>query len=243
MSDRRSHSPLRPALPLLAAATFALSACVPGVGPQGPTASERLDQAIGQNERDIIGRWGRPDDVYEYADGTRAVTWEYGYWQESWQEEWHCEITLDLNSAGTVVDWHMSFINDAANPAMTSWTGSAETSPATSAQCAVAAVLALALSGCADGTRWAESRDAETLNGFIGRSARDAVAAWGPPSSTYGYGDGRKELTYRWSETVDDKTQSCEWTLVIDADGTIGSWRRATTRLGAGLCENDAARE
>lgn len=108
--------PDRMAVVVLAVAA-ATTGCLGGFGGQsGPTAPQRLDQVIGQNEREVIDRWGRPDDVYDYADGARDATWEHGYWNEAWEEEWSCEITLEVDPAGTVVDWDLSYINDAANP-------------------------------------------------------------------------------------------------------------------------------
>ena len=105
---------VRGALVLAVAASAA--GCVGGLGQSGPTASERLEATIGQSERDVIGRWGPPDDYYEYADGGRSLIWEYSYWQESWQEQWYCKITLELDPYGTIVDWTYAFDYDAANP-------------------------------------------------------------------------------------------------------------------------------
>lgn len=95
---------------------IALAGCIAGGGQQGPTATQRLDATIGKNERDIISRWGTPDAFFEFADGGRSLTWEHSYWVESWQEQWRCEIVLETDSAGTIVDWSYSFDYDAANP-------------------------------------------------------------------------------------------------------------------------------
>lgn len=101
---------------ILATIALAVAACLPDVGQQGPTASQRLDQTIGRSERDIISQWGPPDDYYDYRDGGRALTWEHSYWVEAWRETWRCEITLQADSAGTIVDWAYEYDYDAANP-------------------------------------------------------------------------------------------------------------------------------
>jgi hypothetical protein len=97
-----------------------LSGCLSGGssggGPRGETASERLEATVGLSERDVISRWGTPDDSFEFADGGRTLTWEHGYWNEAWEEQWHCEITLETDPAGTIVDWGYEYDYGAANP-------------------------------------------------------------------------------------------------------------------------------
>lgn len=100
----------------LTAIAVTAGGCIPGMGQQGPTLEERLDGVIGESERSIIGRWGTPDDSYEFSDGGRRLTWEYGYWVQSWRETWDCELTLETNADGIVVDWEYSYSNNAANP-------------------------------------------------------------------------------------------------------------------------------
>lgn len=102
---------------VLSACASALAGCVGGgFGQQGPTAAERLDATLGQNERDVIRRWGNPDNFYEFADGGRSLDWEYSYWNDAWREQWYCKITLETDGAGTVVDWAYEYDYDAANP-------------------------------------------------------------------------------------------------------------------------------
>ncbi len=104
-------------LALAVSLTLTTTACVSSLGgQQGPTAAERLDQVLGQSERTIIDRWGRPDEVYDYADGAKDLTWEYSYWNEAWQEQWYCAITLEVDPFGDIVDWAYEYDYDAANP-------------------------------------------------------------------------------------------------------------------------------
>lgn len=106
---------------------------------------------------------------------------------------------------------------------------------------AAVAALGLALAGCA------MSQAYETmLNGWLGKPADALVRAWGPPQSSYTYGDGRKTLQYSEKETryyppmttydaltghdvvVFDgysRNLTCVTTFEVDAGGIIRSWK------------------
>ena len=101
----------------------------------------------------------------------------------------------------------------------------------------IALTSIVTLVACESGADWAQSRDAEILNTYIGATQQSAIAQWGQPSDVYHYGDGTKELTYIWTRNVGEDGERCEWTFIVDDEGQIVSWRRTYSRLGAGACE------
>ena len=109
--------PVRIPFAIALVASVLSSGCVGGIfGPSGPTAPERLDATLGQGERDVIGGWGTPDDVYEFTDGGRAVTWRHESWNAASQAYFDCEITLEIAADGIVDGWEAVYVDNHAQP-------------------------------------------------------------------------------------------------------------------------------
>lgn len=109
--------PNRIPLVLALVAGAVTSSCLGGlVGQSGPTAPERLDATLGAKERDVIGRWGTPDDVYDFTDGGRAVTWQHEEWNSLNETYFECEITLEIGPDGVISSWEAYYVDGHAQP-------------------------------------------------------------------------------------------------------------------------------
>ena len=109
--------PFRIPVALVLFAGVLASGCVGGLlGQSGPTAPERLDATLGLGERSVIGRWGTPDDVYEFTDGGRAVTWRHEKWNSAFEAYFDCEITLEIAADGIVDAWEAVYADNHAQP-------------------------------------------------------------------------------------------------------------------------------
>jgi len=91
------------------AASLVLSGCLAS-GSDGPTVTERLDATLGQSDREVITRWGIPDDTVDFADGGQLMTWrDDEFYDLPVDAHLECEITLETSPQGTVTDWSADY--------------------------------------------------------------------------------------------------------------------------------------